>query len=184
MLISLCICAVIVAVLLDFLSYGPQKKTRKERRSVVATGTMSAFFVIVYLLIRFRVWTVSVPTGVRTGMLLVGTAIVVAGATVNILGRIALGKNWANHIKIYTHQTLVTTGPYRYVRHPLYASLIWMGFGTGIAYANAAAFLAVLCIFLPFMHYRAKQEEELLRKEFPAYEKYRRTTGTLFPRWR
>ena len=111
-----------------------------------------------------------------------GLVLVVAGAAVNILGRLALGRNWANHIKIYNDHSLVVNNVYGFVRHPLYASLIWMFLGASLVYFNFLAFLANALVFVPFMYYRAKQEEELLAKEFEKYKDYQKKVGMFFPK--
>ena len=100
----------------------------------------------------------------------------------NILGRLSLGRNWANHIKIYSDHVLVSGGVYNIVRHPLYASLIWMFLGASLVYFNYLAFLAIAFVFSPFMYYRAKQEEELLLKEFEEYNAYQQKVGMFFPK--
>ena len=43
----------------------------------------------------------------------------VIGTVFNVCGRVYLKSNWADHVRIYDDQQLVTTGPYRIVRHPL-----------------------------------------------------------------
>jgi protein-S-isoprenylcysteine O-methyltransferase Ste14 len=76
----------------------------------------------------------------------------------------------------------VQKGAYRIVRHPLYASLIWVFYGASIVYLNYYAFLLNTFVFIPFMYYRAKQEEELLEKEFSDYNKYTLNVGMFFPK--
>jgi protein-S-isoprenylcysteine O-methyltransferase Ste14 len=76
------------------------------------------------------------------------------------------------------------TGMFRLVRHPLYASLIWMFLGASLAYLNWVALSITLLIFLPAMAWRASQEEQLLAQSFPAYAAYRRRTGMFFPKLR
>ncbi|MCP4219077.1 MAG: isoprenylcysteine carboxylmethyltransferase family protein, partial [bacterium] len=100
----------------------------------------------------------------------------------NIVGRIQLGRNWANHIRIYEAHTFVARGVYRVVRHPLYASIIWMFLAAGLVYCNWAALLATGLVFIPMMIFRAKQEERLLTRQFKEYRDYREKTGMFFPK--
>ena len=90
--------------------------------------------------------------------------------------------NWANQVTIYKNQQLIKTGVYKYVRHPLYASLIWMFYGACLVYPNYLALIANTILFVPFMFYRAKQEEKLLMERFEEYGEYKKTTGMLFPK--
>jgi len=114
--------------------------------------------------------------------LLVGTFLVVFGAVINIFGRLYLKGNWANHVKIYEGHKLITGGPYRFVRHPLYSSIIIMLLGGSIAYANWLCVVLILVVFIPSMVYRGKQEEEMLSKEFAEYSTYKQNVGMLFPK--
>lgn len=186
--ICLCAFAIFLSVLINFIDARQRPRPKIEKRSIVATGTMTAFFVVFYLLIRLKVGEIPLDyIPVKIGLVLSGLALVVIGCVVNIQGRVALGANWADHIKIYPDHTLVGTGVFRFVRHPLYASLIWMFYGACLVYCNGAAFLANTLVFIPFMAYRAKQEEDLLAGQFPAYRDYQKKVGMFFPRlipWR
>jgi len=109
-------------------------------------------------------------------------AVIIFGTVVNIWGRMALGHNWANQIKMYENQKIVHSGPYAFIRHPLYASLIWMFLAGSFLYFNWLLFLLTICVFVPFMTWRARQEETLLEETFPVYRKYWRMTGMFFPK--
>lgn len=67
---------------------------------------------------------------------------------------------------------LVDTGPYRYVRHPMYSGIIAFTLGTGIAFANPAAAL-VAPAFLVFFMVKSQHEEEMLVASVPGYRQYR-----------
>jgi protein-S-isoprenylcysteine O-methyltransferase Ste14 len=182
--IGLCILAIFTSILVNFMEGARRTNVKKRKRSIVATGTMTLFFVFLYALIRFRVWDLQFQNlPLRIVCVVVGLVVIVFGCVVNIAGRFSLGHNWADQVTIYEDQELVERGMFRWVRHPLYASLIWMFYGASLVYLNAAAFLANSLIFVPFMAYRAKQEEELLLKEFSGYAVYKKKTGMFFPRW-
>lgn len=176
----LCVAAVLAAVAWNFLRAGGAVAERQ--RSPVATGTMLAFFAGVYLLIHHRVGVVPLPPVAAMALASVGLLLLVAGTIVNLLGRLRLGRNWANQVTLYREQTLVQDGVFGLVRHPLYASLIWMSCGAGLAYVNAAAVLATFAVFVPAMIYRARQEEALLEAQFPEYNAYQQRVGRLWPR--
>lgn len=178
-----CTLAIGVSIALAFHGSKKQHIAKKEKKSVVETGTMTLFFVIFYFIIRLQIGVIviaSIP--LKTGMIIVGLSIIIIGTYINVMGRMQLGKYWANQIKIYQDQKLMTSGVFKYVRHPLYASLIWIFFGASILFANVPALLSNLLIFIPFMYYRAKQEELLLRREFKEYNKYVNCTGMFFPK--
>lgn len=187
MTLSMCVTVLFMAIAVDFLMYNKEDgRVKREKRSIVDTMTMTLFFLGFYLLIRFRIGEIPADMmgGVATERTLavIGSLMVVSGTVVNIAGRFNLGANWANHVRIYEDHSLVQTGMYRYVRHPLYASIMLMFFGAVVVYRNLAGLMAVCVIFIPFMTYRAKQEEKLLKERFMGYESYMAQVGRFFPK--
>ena len=181
LVITICVVVVFSAVFINFVTCRHSTGIKRERKSIVATGTMTLFFFCFYAVIRLRIGEVDVPAvWARAGMVATGLCVIVFGCAVNILGRFRLGGNWANQATIYQEQKLVTSGVYGWVRHPLYASLIWMFFGASLVYANVVACLMNCVIFLPFMTYRAGLEEAMLAREFSEYEIYKQQVGRFF----
>lgn len=179
---AVCILTMVAAIVFNFLNT-QQPREFKERRSPVATASMTAFFVLLYFTIRFR-WSALEPSG-WIAFRSFGLALMLFGAAFNVWGRLYLKTNWSDHVRIYDDQTLITTGPYRIVRHPLYASIIWMFYGASIAYLNPLAALENTLIFIPAMIYRSNLEENALRETFgETYSTYRKTTGRFFPKTR
>lgn len=178
---------VVGAIVIDFKNYYRQnRKVLSSDRSLVETGSMAAFFVAYYLLIKLRVLEVDVRGPARTVMVVVGLLLVVVGVTFNLWGRVALKSYWANQIKIFEGQRLLTSGPFAVVRHPLYASLIWIFIGGALIYANPLSLVLVCCVFVPMMYVRARKEDALLLSTFgEQYAGYRKSTWMFFPRvWR
>ena len=102
--IVLCFCAVLASIAFDFVKFDSKDRTKQKKKSIVATGTMLLFFICFYLLIKFNIGVVeTVNLYTRLIFVSVGLIIIIVGSVVNIWGRFNLGKNWANHIKIYQH---------------------------------------------------------------------------------
>lgn len=180
---GLCILAILGAVLIDFLKYQNRAAVKKEQKSIVATATMVAFFVGFYAILRFRIGQVAIDlTWWSIIVAASGVFLMIYGCVINIRGRLRLGQNWSDQIVVYRDHALVNTGVFGLVRHPLYASLIWMFGGASLMYFNFAAGLADVLIFIPAMYYRAKQEETALSKEFPDYAAYQKKVGMFFPK--
>jgi protein-S-isoprenylcysteine O-methyltransferase Ste14 len=76
---------------------------------------------------------------------------------------------------------LMTDGPYRFVRHPRYASFLLIGLGTPLAFASILGWPFLLVLLVALRH-RIEREEPHLRELFgPAYEAYARRTARLLP---
>jgi protein-S-isoprenylcysteine O-methyltransferase Ste14 len=183
LLVGFCVVAIFIAIFVDFIEYHDRPNIRYQKKSIVETFSMIMFFLFFYALLKLRwgYWSFQ-QLSIRYVLSTLGLIMVVGGCIVNIKGRFNLGKNWSNQIKIYHDHTLVQAGMYKVVRHPLYASLIWMFYGASLIQMNVAVFLANTVIFLPFMIYRAGQEEVLLGQQFPDYASYQKKTGMLFPK--
>lgn len=172
------------AVVADFRAYHHQaKQVEKSDRSFVETGSMTAFFVLYYIVLKLQLIVFEVTGPAREVMVIVGLLVIVIGAAFNIWGRVVLKSRWANQIKIYEGHTLATTGPYAIVRHPLYASLIWMCVGGSMVYSNVVSLVLTFSVFVPMMYVRGKKEDALLLEAFgEQFVRYRAKTGMFFPR--
>ena len=77
---------------------------------------------------------------------------------------------------------LVTTGPYRWVRHPLYLSMIVALLGLALAFRSLWGIAGVLALFVPAVVYRARLEEQALGTQFGEdWHAYARRTAFLLP---
>ena len=180
---SLGIIILFLGIYINFERAKRQKNIRKKRKSIVETGTMTLFYFFIYFIIvkkigYYRVENVEVENMIR----LLGALSILIGGVLNIIGRLNLGKNWANHIIIYETHTFVTKGLYSIVRHPLYSSIMLMFYGASLAFSNYMVIVLTSIIFIPFMNYRAKQEEEELLKIFPEYKEYKKRVWRFFPK--
>ncbi len=96
---------------------------------------------------------------------------------------ISIGKNISETFLTKRAHELVTHGPYRWVRHPLYSVATILFLALGIVAANWFLISVSLVAFIGIAVYVApKEEAELLRKFGPAYDAYRKCTGRFCPR--
>jgi protein-S-isoprenylcysteine O-methyltransferase Ste14 len=94
-----------------------------------------------------------------------------------------LGRNWSPKIEIGEDQSLVTTGVFGYVRHPIYAGLLLWAAAQPLLIHNWLGGVAMLVVFSLLLAVRIPREEEMMREHFgPAYESYAAKTGRLWPR--
>jgi len=182
LIVALCAMLVLMAVALNFATAN-RGQTKEGKRTPVATGTMLAFFAAFTYVLSRKIGMLDVGEQTKTVLVVVGSILAILGCAVNVLGRRNLGLNWANHVKVYEDHTLVTTGVFGFVRHPLYASLMWLGAGAAMVYLNWLGLVLLLAVFVPAMTFRARQEEALLSHAFPDYDAYKKRVGMFLPRW-
>lgn len=169
-------------VIKNFIDAKKQRNNKKkEVKSVVETTSMTLFFIVIWLVISFRIGTFSYHSIYLNILFLI---IYIIGVIFNLLGRYYLGHNWGNNVVIYNNHTLVKNGVYKIVRHPLYASIIWMIYSIGVLCQNYLVIILNTIVFIPFMYYRAKQEEKELLLVFNEYSDYIKNTGMFFPKIR
>jgi len=111
----------------------------------------------------------------------VGLAVHVAAFGLAIAARRTLGRYWSAEITQKTDHELIRTGPYRFVRHPIYTAIIAMFFGTALVSGDLHAFLGAGVIAVAYAR-KIRLEERNLDELFgPRYEEYRRETRALIP---
>ena len=96
--------------------------------------------------------------------------------------RATLGKEWSSYLLLGENHHLVTTGPYRWMRHPIYLAM--MGFMISIALVTADWFLiAFLLVSTADLTLRIPKEEQMMVEKFgEEYKTYMQRTGRIFPK--
>jgi protein-S-isoprenylcysteine O-methyltransferase Ste14 len=102
------------------------------------------------------------------------------GFALAIWARMHLGRNWGMPMSLKTAPELVTSGPYRVIRHPIYAGLLLAMLGS--ACVGGGPWLLFFIVFCVYFVNSAKAEERLMVQQFPAqYPAYQRRTKALIP---
>lgn len=115
-------------------------------------------------------------------------AIVVAGLAIQaaflllaVWARRHLGSNWSGEVRIAAGHQLVRTGPYRWVRHPIYTALLGMYCGTALVSGQIHALVALGMVIVAYCR-KISMEEKALRNTFGAeHEIYRQETWAWIP---
>jgi protein-S-isoprenylcysteine O-methyltransferase Ste14 len=109
-----------------------------------------------------------------------GLALFALGLGVAIWARLHIGRNWGTPMSKKDEPELVTSGPYRLVRHPIYFGILVAGVGTAVALGWLWLFAVGLAGV--YFVYSAAVEERYLTEQFPdAYPEYRRSSKMLVP---
>lgn len=129
----------------------------------------------------FASYGVSNPAVSNSVLGYIGILLCIAGMALAIWARAYLGRNWNPPMSLTENPKLITSGPYRFVRHPIYSGGLLAIFGTAL-FLGGLWFFVVLFFVFCFVVFSAKREEQLLTKQFPdEYPEYMKRTKTLIP---
>ena len=110
----------------------------------------------------------------------IGSVVFASGLTLAVWARIHLGRNWGMPMSEKADAELVTSGPYRFVRHPIYSGLLAGVLGTALV--TNLIDLIIVVVLGAYFCYSAFVEEKNLAATFPAaYPGYRTRTKMLIP---
>lgn len=110
-----------------------------------------------------------------------GAIIQAAFILLAVWARHHLGRNWSGAVRIGVDHELIRTGPYRFLRHPIYTAMLGMFLGTAISSSQYHALLGLAILVLAYLR-KTRLEEHILHQTFGAeYDAYRRVTWALVP---
>jgi protein-S-isoprenylcysteine O-methyltransferase Ste14 len=111
----------------------------------------------------------------------IAAAIVAAGLAFTVWARIHLGRNWSGTVTVKNDHELIRSGPYRFVRHPIYSGALLAIAATSFARGDWRGPLAVLILFVTLWR-KLQHEERWMCEAFGEdYAKYRSEVFALIP---
>ena len=114
-------------------------------------------------------------------VVIVGAMVQMAFMLLAVWARRHLGRNWSGAVRIGVDHELVRSGPYRFLRHPIYTAMLGMFLGTAIASGQYHALLGVVILVFAYIR-KSRMEEQILQQTFGTeYSAYRRETWGLIP---
>jgi protein-S-isoprenylcysteine O-methyltransferase Ste14 len=120
------------------------------------------------------------PAALQTPMFIAGLTCIVIGPLIALWGLIYLGRSFGIFVTV---RKVVLTGPYQWVRHPMYLGWVCSCFGVGIANFSVA-YLLLVAMHISLLLYRAHLEETQLAEHSPEYRENMKRTGFIFPKFR
>jgi protein-S-isoprenylcysteine O-methyltransferase Ste14 len=122
--------------------------------------------------------SLGIPAPARTG----GLILMWLGLALRVGAIVALGGDFRTTVEVDPGQIVVTTGPYKRIRHPAYAGLLLIVAGFGLSRGNWLSFAGSVVLPLPAIIWRIDIEEaELTRVLGDAYKAYKAGTARLIP---
>ncbi|HSC02002.1 MAG TPA: isoprenylcysteine carboxylmethyltransferase family protein [Solirubrobacteraceae bacterium] len=155
-------------------AFTAKKSIAGGRRMPLRAATAVAVLVLVRA---FRSGSLAIHSPVLGA---IGAVVFASGLLLALWARVHLGRNWGMPMTQRAEPELVTSGPYRFVRHPIYSGLLLGLVGTALATDLLGLIIAV--ILGAYFYYSASVEEKNLVATFPtAYPAYRTATKMLIP---
>lgn len=109
-----------------------------------------------------------------------GVGLCVVGFGFAVWARVYLGRNWGMPMSLREGHELVTSGPYTFVRHPIYAGIMLAMIGSALA--ESLLWLILFALYFAYFIVSARTEEKMMLAHFPdTYPAYRRRTKMLIP---
>lgn len=137
----------------------------------------------------WMIWAPSLPGGFLGGRFIAGgsatffagAAIVAFGLGFAVWARRRLGRNWSGVVTVKEGHELVRSGPYRFVRHPIYTGLLLAFLGSAIARGEWRGLVAVAIVFVAFWTKLKREERWMIETFGDAYLRYRDEVAALIP---
>jgi protein-S-isoprenylcysteine O-methyltransferase Ste14 len=167
-----------------FAAFGTKRMQRREplgsRLAYVLTGVIGGVLIAARQLpwaelMNLRLW----PRSALPYWL--GLALLYGGLAFAVWARVHLGRNWSGSVTVKEGHELIRTGPYGYVRHPIYTGILAGVLGTAICSGTLRAACGLVIISVALL-LKARTEERFMRETFPGqYDKYREQVPALIP---
>ena len=155
-------------------AFGAKQSTGRMRRLPLNGVTGLSVFILI------RVFHGGSLVVHSTPLAAIGALVFASGLALAVWARIHLGRNWGMPMTRKQEPELVTSGPYRLIRHPIYTGVLLAMLGTALA-ADVYWF-AAFAITAAYFLYSARVEERVMASAFPvAYAAYRTRTKMLIP---
>jgi protein-S-isoprenylcysteine O-methyltransferase Ste14 len=163
-----------------FRRRGSGRSTRRDPVSLVGLLIQALSFALAFSIHRppdpdRPLWDVAVRwLGVALAWVSVGVAITAVRT---------LGRQWSLEARVLEGHRLIVEGPYRHVRHPIYAAMLGLCVGTGLNLTSGWVLAAATSLYLVGTRLRTRAEEALLLGQFgEEYARYAAEVPALLPR--
>lgn len=134
--------------------------------------------VILFITYLFRISSIDFHTSYL--LRVTGLTFSIMGIALVVISSITLKQNLTPFPSPKDNSTLITSGVYKYIRHPIYTGILFTIAGYGVYSENTLRLLVFITLLLLFIS-KLSFEETLLMKKFPEYKVYKTQTAALFP---
>ena len=165
------------------LLLGRRAAVPPKQLKLILVPLTTAFFNFFYYTVPFfpAAWQINLcPQNFQKPIFFAGLACIIIGPAFAFWSMLHLGRSFGIYVTV---RKVVTTGPYQWVRHPMY--LGWVCLFIGFALANfSGAYFLLVAINISLMIYRAKLEQIQMAANSAEYREYMKHTRFIFPWFR
>jgi protein-S-isoprenylcysteine O-methyltransferase Ste14 len=162
-----------------------RRETKRDRTAMAGFLLQSVAYLAVWLYPLQRTqFSAIVPMPRATEAVVAVVTVAMAAASVWLVNAASrrLGKQWALAARLVEGHDLISDGPYRLVRNPIYTGMFGLLLATGLAMSRWTTLLATSAVFAAGTLIRIRIEEKLLRQAFGvAFDEYARRVPALIP---
>lgn len=157
----------------------PKTKQATFKGKVVHSLILLTASLVILQLLGFPLWKMPYTL---ISLQVIGFLFVLFGLYISFIGRKELGTNWVSghEYQIKKEHTLITSGIYRYIRHPIYSGMFFMLLGVELL-VNSYFVLLAIPAFIGIYIYGKKEEKILLEHFGKQYKEYMQRTKMFVP---
>jgi protein-S-isoprenylcysteine O-methyltransferase Ste14 len=133
---------------------------------------------LLFIAYLFRITTIDFQINLQ--LQYAGLVICIIGIVIIIVSFVKLNRNLTPFPSPKQNSSLITTGIYKYIRHPIYTGVLFATAGYAVYSENTLRLLIFIVLLLLFIS-KAAYEETLLLKKFPEYNCYKKQSAALLP---
>ena len=174
-------------MIVRFMAYTKMKKlfSMRRKKELILVFLAAIGMGIIPLIYLVTDWLTPFIFSIPMAFQFSGIFIYVVGLGFLFWVHLTLSHNWSPILEINKKHKLITHGPYKFIRHPLYLAFYIMVIGQWIATSNWFVGLFGFILWSIFYFSRIEHEEKLMFNFFgKEYKKYMLKTGRLFPRFK
>jgi len=181
-LVMFCWFAFVIVFLVQKRPPSPPEKKR-DRGSLFGIMLQGASYAIVWAWHRQPFTPIASISESAEIAIVILTAALSFGSVLLVLSAIrTLGKEWSFTARLVEGHNLITQGPYRFVRHPIYTGMLGMLLATGLSISFWMALILGVIIFAAGTAIRVRSEENLLREAFgDQFQLYKQRVAAVIP---
>jgi protein-S-isoprenylcysteine O-methyltransferase Ste14 len=169
-------------------SSGPKEKVPASREGKL-NFTLRRFVILPLIIVTICLYYSVKPFWMRFFILSLPEAILWIGTVFGLIGNaflllvhLYLGKEWSANLQLREHRTLIKSGPYSKIRHPMYTSLFIIYLSLALVSDNIIIIILTILAIISLV-VRLPEEEELLISQFGnEYKDYMQNTSRFFPK--